>query len=306
MYIRKFLSKREHMNRSSQTIKKKYTSGKPGKVVDAEYFYYDTAPDYNHDLAIVCGGYEKCAPDFDINRNNYPYYFVKYTIRGKGTLEINSHILSLKPGILTGFEPGTAHHYKADPNDPMEHIFITFLGIQASDLFYKSTLAGNHFIEAANPDQMLNQCRKILDVGLHKPSFSQEICCHCLYILLLEMAAYSANPMSHISISMQTYQKCKAYIDHHFSRIHTPAEVAEQCDIDVRYMASLFKKYCHISPSQYILGLKLNKAANLLLNTDDKIKEIAEQVGFGDPFHFSKNFKQFHGQSPNHYRKAHM
>jgi len=294
------------MNRSSQTIKKKYTSGRPGKVIDAEYFYYDTAPDYNYNLAIICGGYEKCAPDFDINRTNYPYYFVKYTLRGQGTLEIDAQTLLLKPGVLTGFEPGIAHHYKADPTDPMEHIFITFLGNQAPDLFRKSTLSENHYIETANPEQILNQFRKIIDVGLQKPSFSQEICCHYLYILLLEMAASSADPTAHVSISMQTYQKCKAYIDHHFSWIETPGEVAEQCDIDVRYMASLFKKHCRTSPSQYIMALKLNKAANLLLNTDDKIKEIAEQVGFGDPYHFSKNFKQFHGLSPNHYRKAHM
>ncbi|MCE5185789.1 MAG: AraC family transcriptional regulator [Planctomycetaceae bacterium] len=294
------------MNRPAQSIKKKYTSGKPGKVVEAAYFYYDTAPDHNHNFAIVCGGYEKCDRDFEINRTHYPYYFVKYTVRGRGTMEINGQILPLRPGILTGFEPGTAHHYRADPIDPMEHIFITFLGNQAPDLFRRSTLSENHFIEAANPEQMLRQCRKIIDVGLQKPPFSQEICCHYLHILLLEMAASSANPTARISISTHTYQKCKAYIDDHFSFIQTPGEVAKKCDIDVRYMASLFKKHCHTSPSQYIMALKLNKAANLLLSTDNKIKEIAGQVGFDDPYHFSKNFKQFHGQSPVHYRHAHM
>jgi transcriptional regulator GlxA family with amidase domain len=120
------------------------------------------------------------------------------------------------------------------------------------------------------------------------------------------MITSCTNPTARLSISTQTYQKCKTYIDTHFSWIQTPGEVAEQCEIDIRYMASLFKKHCHISPSQYIMALKLNKAANLLLTTDDKVKEIAEQVGFEDPYHFSKNFKQFHGQSPNHYRHEHM
>ena len=294
------------MTQSTQTINRKYTSGMPGNVMDAEYFYYDTAPDYNHDLAIICGGYEKCAPDFDINRSNYPYYFVKYTIRGKGTLDINAQTIQLRPGILTGFESGTAHHYKADPIDPMEHIFITFVGRRATELFTKSTLRQKHFIETADANSMQKLCHKILDIGLQKPPFSQEICCHYLCILLIEMAVSCANSTTQLSLSMRTYQKCKAYIDAHFSWIQTPGEVAEQCDIDVRYMASLFKKHCHTSPSQYIMALKLNKAANLLLTTDDKIKEIAEQVGFLDPYHFSKNFKQFHGKSPNHYRKQHM
>lgn len=294
------------MNRLAQIIQKKYTSDRPGNVADAEYFYYDTAPDHNQDLSIVCGGYEKCAPDFDIKRSNYPYYFVKYTIRGKGTLDIHGQTLPLKPGILTGFEPGTAHHYNADPTDPMEHIFITFVGRQAAELFTKSTLRQTHLIEVLNTESMLNLCRKIQDIGLQKPPFSQEICCHYLCILLLELAPSDSNTTAHLSLSMRSYQKCKAYIDTHFSWIQTPGEVAAQCEIDVRYMAGLFKRYCHIPPSQYIMGLKLNKAANLLLTTNDKIKEIAEQVGFGDPYHFSKNFKQFHGHSPNHYRCKHM
>jgi AraC-like DNA-binding protein len=294
------------MSQPVSTIKKEYTSGRPGKVKDADYFYYDTTPDYNQNLAIVCGGYEKCAPDFEINRSNYPYYFIKYTVRGKGTLEIQSKTISLKSGILTGFEPGTAHHYKADPTDPMEHIFITFVGRQAIELLNKSTLSEKHFIEATDAEPMLNLCQKVLTIGLQKPPFSQEICCHYLGILFLEMASSSANPTSQISLSVRSYQKCKAYIDTHFSWIHSPIDVAEQCDIDVRYMSSLFKKHCHISPSQYIMGLKLNKAANLLLTTDDKIKEIAGQVGFENPYHFSKNFKLFHGFSPKIYRLIHM
>lgn len=294
------------MSPSLQLIKKKYTSGRPGRVLEAEYFYYDTAPDYNKDLAIVCGGYEKCAPDFDINRSNYPYCFVKYTIRGKGVLEINGHSLPLRPGTLTGFEPGTAHHYKADPNDPMEHIFITFVGRQAAELFNKSMLGRNHFIEQTDIEPTLKVFQKILNIGLQKPPFSQEICCHYLCILLLELTASSANIVTQLSQSVRTYQKCKAYVDANFSQILSPGEVAEQCEIDVRYMAGLFKKYCHIPPSQYIMGLKLNKAANLLLTTDLKIKEVAGQVGFDDPYHFSKNFKQFHGRSPKHYRQEHM
>ncbi len=293
-------------NTYRKKIKKKYTAGIPGHVLDADYFYYDTAPYEHQELAIVCGGYEKCASDFDINRNNYPYCFIKYTVKGKGMLEIKNKILPLKPGVLTGFESGTAHHYKADPKDPMEHIFITFVGNRAGSLFRKSALAKRHCLEAANPEDVLKICRRILDTGLQKPAFSQEICCSYLRILLLERAVSVPNISPHVSISMSTYRKCKRYIDSNFSSILNPSEVAEQCGINVRYLASLFKRYGLLSPSQYIQRLKLNKAANLLLTTDLKIKEIAEQVGYFDPYHFSKNFKHFHGRWPNHYRLEHM
>ncbi|HOK95587.1 MAG TPA: AraC family transcriptional regulator [Anaerohalosphaeraceae bacterium] len=291
---------------SPERIKEKYVSGKPGRVLEATYFYYDTAPTYNKDLAIVCGGYEKCAPDFDINRSNYPYCFVKYTVGGRGILDINGQHLPLRAGTLTGFQPGTAHRYTADPADPMEHIFVTFVGRQAHQLFHKSMLGRRHFINDADGQPMLKTVQKILQTGLQKPPFSQEICCHYLCILMLDWAVSCANVVTQLSQSMRTYQQCKTYIDMHFSALRSAGQAAEDCQIDVRYMAALFKKYCHIPPSRYIMGLKLNKAANLLLTTDLKIRQIAEHVGFDDPYHFTKNFKQFHGRSPKRYRQEHM
>jgi len=291
---------------SHKKIREIFTTGAPGNVVDADYFYYDTAPGDQKELAIVCGGYEKCAPDFDINRGNYPYYFIKYTLKGKGTLQIKSKTFPLRAGTLTGFKPGTPHRYKADPNKPMEHIFITFAGDESDALFNKSTLAARHFIEAAQPDKTLNLFNKILHTGHEKPEFSQEICCAYLRILLLELASSSVHSKTDFSISAKTYQDCKKHIDTHFSSIKSPRQVADKCNIDVRYLSALFKRYGHISPSQYLMGLKLNKAANLLLTTDLAIKNVAYQIGFEDPYHFSKNFKKFHGRSPNNYRRDHM
>ena len=291
---------------SHRIIRKKYTSGIPGRVLDANYFYYDTAPRGSPKLSVVCGGYEKCAPDFKINRNNYPYYFVKYTLKGKGTLAINNQVLPLKSGTLTGFEPGTAHYYTADPTDPMEHIFITFVGRYADKLFHKSALSKRHFIETSDPEAIASLCHKILDVGFQKPAFSQEICCNYLCILLLEYASDLSCLASNMSISMKTFRRCKQYIDKNFSTILSPNHVAEQCDLDVRYLAFLFKKYGNNTPSQYITQLKMNKAVNLLLTTDLKIKDIADYVGFYDPYHFSKIFKKKYGRSPQKYRSDHM
>lgn len=286
-------------------IKQKYTSGIPGKVEDATYCYYDTAPKKHKELAIVCVGYEKCAPDFEINRSNYPYFFVKYTISGEGVLYVKSKTLPLRAGTLTGFEPGTPHHYKADPHNPMEHIFITFLGNDSLDLMQKSKLYKKHIIYVENQKETLSFFTNILQLGIEKPEFSQEICCACLRNLLLNQASYLSRKVANFPISKGTYQECKNYIDANFSSIKSPSDVAEKCSIDVRYMSSLFKRYCHVSPSSYIKQLKLNKAVYLLLTTNLTIKEIAFQIGFKDPYHFSKDFKKAYDASPNNYRKEH-
>jgi len=110
----------------------------------------------------------------------------------------------------------------------------------------------------------------------------------------------------HSSISMSTYLKCKNYIDRNISNVSSPSQVADYFGLNVRYLANLFKKHSVISPHEYIMRLKLNKAVNLLLTSTLTIKDIGEQVGFIDPYHFSRNFKIFHGESPQRYRKAHI
>ena len=290
---------------NEKIIRKKYTQGTPGHVLDTEYFYYDTAPTYNKSLAIVCGGYEKCAPDFEINRNNYPYYFIKYTINGKGTLQISTNSYQLTPGVLSGFCSGIPHHYKSDPQDPMEHIFITFVGSNAKTLVYNSTLGSGGAINVTDPVDTLRIMEKILHTGLEKKPHSQQICCNYLRILLLEQAANNAGSNSY-RLSMKTYQKCKRFIDNNFSEITSPRRAAKACGINARYMSSLFKRYGSNSPHEYIMRLKLNKAANLLLTSILSVMEIAAQVGFDDPYHFSRNFKKFHGSSPKNYRLLHL
>jgi len=102
-----------------------------GRVTDSKYFFFDTDPKKKYELAIVFGGIEKCAPDFEIKRRTYPYYVIEIPLKGQCILEIAGKTHKLAPNHIGGFMPGTSHHYKCDPNSPMEHIFIALFGSQA-------------------------------------------------------------------------------------------------------------------------------------------------------------------------------
>ena len=188
----------------------------------------------------------------------------------------------------------------------MEHIFIVFVGREAKNLLKQSTLADSGMLEPPQPSITLNIIETILEFGMEKDIHSQELCCHYLKILLLRQGLDSSRLQRHSSMSMSTYLKCKNYIDRHFSNLSSPSEVADYFGLNFRYLANLFKKHSAISPREYIMRLKLNKAANLLLTSTLAIKEIGEQIGFIDPYHFSRRFKKFHGESPQRYRKAHI
>jgi hypothetical protein len=153
----------------------------------------------------VCGGYEKCAPDFDINRNNYPYHFMKCTIKGKGTLTIKDQPHELRPGVVSGFSPGTPHHYIADPHDPMEHLFFTFVGTEADMLLKTALLTDKRIIKPKNPSEILDIIQKIFTIGSEKKQFSQTICCYYLRILSCMLGQDSCNQEKNLSQSLITY-----------------------------------------------------------------------------------------------------
>lgn len=90
-------------------------------------------------------------------------------------------------------------------------------------------------------------------------------------------------------------------------------ESACEADIDLQLIAdSLFMSYDNfrrrfkaqvgVSPSRYFHKMKVEKAKELLLFTDLAVKEIAEQVGFADPYYFSRVFKEWEGVSPQGFR----
>lgn len=294
------------MRRSSikvEKLREKYHLAFEGSIEESEYFFFETSPHHNLPIAIVFGGYEKCAPDFEISRKSYPYYVIEYPLKGKCELEINSETYSLKPGYLAGFSPSCSHHYRCDPDKPMEHIFIAFTGLDAAELFTKCTLNRGAAVFLQRREQVSFLVRSILDRALEKSEYSRQLCCSLLRALLLEVAHNCALPGQSGTISKETYRKCRRYIDENFPDIPSPGYVADTCNVNVRYMAKLFRQYSDITPQQYIMRLKMNKAAGLLLTTNLTVGKVAEMTGFNDQYHFSRNFKKFHGKSPRKYRK---
>ena len=72
--------------------------------------------------------------------------------------------------------------------------------------------------------------------------------------------------------------------------------------VSAPYLSKLFHDHAGTSPSRYLTDLRMQKAKKLLLDSQLSIKEIAARVGYPDPFHFSKSFKNAVGMSPAQFR----
>ncbi len=80
-------------------------------------------------------------------------------------------------------------------------------------------------------------------------------------------------------------------------------ELASYVDLSRRQLQRLFQKFLLCTPSRYYLQLRLQRARELLLQTDMSLVEVAAQTGFVSNSHFSKSYKEFFGYAPSTERR---
>ena len=81
-------------------------------------------------------------------------------------------------------------------------------------------------------------------------------------------------------------------------------ELASSVNLSRRQLQRLFQKYLACAPSRYYLQLRLQRARELLLQTDLGLVEIAAQTGFVSSSHFSKSYKELYDYSPGRERRG--
>lgn len=95
------------------------------------------------------------------------------------------------------------------------------------------------------------------------------------------------------------------YIEHNYLKNLTTKTMAEQFAISPNYFSSLFSKNNGTTFTQYLLELRIRKAASLLEDADAPIDQIAESVGFNDTRYFYRIFKRIMAMTPSEYRAQH-
>ena len=100
-------------------------------------------------------------------------------------------------------------------------------------------------------------------------------------------------------------EKAKEYIAQHLGDVLSLDVVAGYCKLNPIYLSALFKKTTNINFLNYITNVRIDRAKEMLIETDYSIADIAEQVGYIDVKYFSKTFKKNVGLNPQQYRKLH-
>lgn len=89
------------------------------------------------------------------------------------------------------------------------------------------------------------------------------------------------------------------YIDTHYQEPISLETLSTTYHIHPNYLSRAFKKYSDFNFNEYLTNVKMKNAFFMLKNSDAKVQEVAEQLGYNDSKYFSKVFKKHHGFSPS-------
>ncbi|HKL70559.1 GlxA family transcriptional regulator [Salibaculum sp.] len=84
----------------------------------------------------------------------------------------------------------------------------------------------------------------------------------------------------------------------------SPALLAKEVGMSTRQLERLFRRYLNRSPKRYYMELRLQKARNLLMQTDMSVINVALACGFASPSHFSKCYRSHYNTTPYRERGA--
>lgn len=95
----------------------------------------------------------------------------------------------------------------------------------------------------------------------------------------------------------------KEYVENNYVYDISMQEAAEEMGYSDAYFSKLFKQYFNQNFTAYLAEYRIKKAKELLINTNNSIKDISQMVGYTDSNYFAKIFKRLVGEIPSKYRE---
>ncbi len=272
------------------------------QVAQARRFYIEKSKTTDSRIKVVCGGCEYTSPDFEINRKDFPYYSIEFVSKGAGFLTLNNRKYQLTPGTVFSYGPGISQRITSVPEKPMVKYFVDFTGNAVKQMLKKHISPLGTAIQVNRLDEIAGILDNLLTHGLSDSPYKSMICSIQLEYLLYRIAEMTAMEKGTPSRAFLTYQNCRQHIKEHFITLNSLQDIAEACLIDHAYLCRLFKRFDTQSPYQYLLNLKMACAADQFQKSGVLVKEIAHELGFNDPFHFTRVFKKVFGISPQAFK----
>lgn len=281
-------------------------------------------------IKLLCARKSRFDEDWNSVLHSHPFMEIFFITNGEGMMYLEDDVISLKKNDLLIVSSGIRHSEDFTPGSPFEYNVLGIEGIsiqrrtlldnskhqilngensdeQNSSLFLK-TFVYLHNIEKDEQwiEQAISELVSESEIDYQYSKIYQQSLLNVLFVNISRLfdtdISIEDNEISHKNKHVQFI---KNYLDIHFARNVTLDELATLCYISKFHLVHEFQKAFNISPIEYQSQKRISKAKELLTNTDHKMDEIANNLGFNSQSYFNQVFKKKTGLTPSQYRREH-
>jgi AraC-like DNA-binding protein len=233
-------------------------------------------------------------------------YQLVYITEGKGTFEseVSPERHDINAGMVVTLFPGVWHRYAPDPQTGWVEQWIECRGPAFDRAREVGLLRPERPVwHVGFPSELLQGFERCHALAQQRSAGVQSLLStmglHLLSLLPRAARKHRRAPR-HID---QIVQQAQSLLAHRYHERFTVEQLARDLNVSYSSFRQAFKAQTGISPKQYQLQIRLDKAQDFLANTPKSVGEIAEILGFDSPFHLSKQFRDSIGLAPQIWRK---
>lgn len=260
----------------------------------------------NTDLNMYQCGEEECAPGHSYGPAVRDHFLIHYVLKGKGNFQVGDKIYHLSKGQGFLICPDIVTYYEADKEDPWHYVWVGFHGLKAEQYLKYADLTSETPVFQYDKDNYIRNCFAQM-MQTKEMKKSREIRLLGLLHLFLSQLIETAQPHSLLDKGMDRKEiyvkKAIEYVAMNYSREISVMQMAQDIGLNRSYLCSVFKQCLNMSPQQYLIRYRMDKACELMKNSALSIGDIARSVGYEDPLLFSKMFKRIKKLPPREFRK---
>ena len=230
-----------------------------------------------------------------------------YCVQGKGYYTLDGHTFTLNPNQYV-IVPATDKPlvYWSDTDDPWSIYWVHFTSdaLQAFNRAY-------HIVPEQGPQYIPHNEKGIriweeMYENLSR-GYSPENLMNtnlCLYHLIATFVFSQQQNQNSSSPEKAIIRETIDYMKNNLDKTIRIEDFADLNKYSVSHFSKLFRLTTGMSPIEYFIHLKMQKACQLLYTEDSRVKQIAALLGYDDPYYFSRLFKKYMNTSPETYRKS--
>lgn len=228
------------------------------------------------------------------------YCLLQYTINGYGEIKIDNKIYRIGKNEAFFVKIPGKHVYYLPENASWEVLYVEF-SIEAEN-FRKQIIknAGSEILKFSPDSKSISLLWELFYASKSNEVHNVFECSKYSYNLLFELLNEFAKVNK--KIDSPTVESIKSYINKNYAKPLAIEDLSKHVNLSKYHLTRKFKTEAGISPGQYLIKVRLQKATSLLLNSNMTIEKISEKVGFSCGNYFAKAFKHNFKISPTKYR----